>query len=163
MGSLETFSRSRQPIRPELPVHFRQLCLILLCIEIRKFLIGCNGHNMKKISVYCIFQTISYSSNSAQLEHGGGSPLAQETRDAGGALSNEEYFSRGVSLCREIFTVGWRCWITLVVWFGLAVRVERQLYSFVFFFFFCISILLFLKLSFENGVLSEASEGRLPF
>lgn len=89
--------------------------------------------NFKKISVYCIFQTISDSSNSAQLEHGGGVPLAQETRDAGGALSNEEYFSREVSLCREIFTVGWRCWITLVVWFGLGMRVERRLSFFAFF------------------------------
>jgi len=38
--------------------------------------------------------------------------------DAGGTLSNEDNFLREASLCREIFTVGWRYWITLVVWFG---------------------------------------------
>ena len=56
--------------------------------------------------------------NSAQFEHGGGSPLVQVTHDAGGTLSNEEHFLREASLCREIFTVVWRYWITLVVWFG---------------------------------------------
>jgi hypothetical protein len=58
------------------------------------------------------------TTNSAQFEHGGGSPLAQVTCDAGGTLSNEEYFLREASLCREIFTVVWRHWITLVAWFG---------------------------------------------
>ena len=58
------------------------------------------------------------TTNSAQFEHGGGSPLVQVTHDAGGTLSNEEYLLREASLCREIFTVVWRHWITLVAWFG---------------------------------------------
>jgi hypothetical protein len=53
--------------------------------------------------------------NSAQFEHRGGSLLVQVTHDAGGALSNEDNFLREALLCREIFTVVWRYWITLVV------------------------------------------------
>jgi hypothetical protein len=67
------------------------------------------------------------TTSSAQFEHGGGSPLVQVTHDAGGTLSNEDNFLREASLCREIFTVGWRYWITLVVWFGCYVWVERRL------------------------------------
>ena len=70
--------------------------------------------------------------NSAQFEHGGGSPLVQETHDAGGTLSNEEHFLREASLCREIFTVVWRYWITLVAWFGCWAWVERRPFFWVF-------------------------------
>jgi hypothetical protein len=66
------------------------------------------------------------TTNSAQFEHGGGSPLVQVTRDAGGTLSNEEHFLREASLCREIFTVVWRYWNTLVVWFGWCAWAERR-------------------------------------
>jgi hypothetical protein len=51
-----------------------------------------------------------------------------------GSLSNEGNFFREVSLRREIFTVTWRYWITLVVWFGWGAWVECQLF-FCFFFF----------------------------
>ena len=71
--------------------------------------------------------------NSAQFEHGGGSPLVQVTHDAGGTLSNEEHFLREASLCREIFTVVWRYWITLVAWFGCWAWVERRPFFLVFF------------------------------
>ena len=71
--------------------------------------------------------------NSAQFEHGGGSPLVQVTHDAGGTLSNEEHFLREASLCREIFTVVWRYWITLVAWFGCWAWVERRPFFFGFF------------------------------
>ncbi len=54
----------------------------------------------------------------------------QVTHDAGGALSNEDNFLREASLCREIFTVVWRYWNTLVVWFGCGAWVKRQLYFF---------------------------------
>ena len=58
----------------------------------------------------------------------------QVTHDAVGALSNERYFSREVSLCRETLTVMWRYWITvLVVWVWK--RAERRLYFLPNFFF----------------------------
>ena len=91
-------------------------------------MIGCDGHKLWKISVSQIFPPISSqdTTNSAQFEHGGGCPLVQVTHDAGVTLSNEEYFLREVSLCREIFTVVWRHWITLVAWFRCWVWVECQ-------------------------------------
>jgi hypothetical protein len=76
------------------------------------------------------------AANSAQSEHCGGSPLVQVTHDAGGALSNEGNFFREASLCREIFTVVWRYWITLVVWFGCRVWVERRPNFFYYYFYF---------------------------
>jgi hypothetical protein len=94
---------------------------------------------VKKISTSHIFLTIStFGSppNSAQFEHDGGFPLVQVTHDAGGALSNEEHFSREALLCREIFTIGWRYWITLVAWFGYRIWVERRLFI-IFYLFLC--------------------------
>lgn len=60
----------------------------------------------------------------------------QVTHDDGGTLSNEEYFLREALLCREIFTVVWRYWTTLVVWFGWWAWVECQpFFAFIFAFF----------------------------
>ena len=58
----------------------------------------------------------------------------QVTHDAGGTLSNEEYILREVSLCREIFTLVWRYWTTLVAWFGCGVWAECRLFIFCCFF-----------------------------
>lgn len=66
--------------------------------------------------------------NSAQSEHGGNCPLVQATHDAGVVLSNEMNWSREVSLCKSHFTVVWRYWNTLVVWFGCWGGVECQLH-----------------------------------
>lgn len=55
-----------------------------------------------------------------------------------GSLSNEDNFLREVSLCREIFTVMWRYWITLfsglVAVVGLSVNLSNffALFSFLF-------------------------------
>ena len=56
------------------------------------------------------------------------------THDAGGTLSNEDNFLREASLCREIFTVVWRYWITLVG--GLRVRFGMSVDFFFSFSFF---------------------------
>jgi len=90
--------------------------------------------NLEDISIPDLFTHFVRKNtiNSAQFEHGGGSPLVQETHDAGRTLSNEEHFLREASLCREIFTVVWRYWITLVVWFGWRAWVECQPFFFAF-------------------------------
>jgi hypothetical protein len=84
--------------------------------------------NLEDIKIPGLFTHLvrKNTTNSAQFEHGGGSPLVQVTHDAGGTLSNEEHFSREASLCREIFTVVWRYWNTLVEWFGWCALVERR-------------------------------------
>jgi len=107
----------------------------------RDFASGCNGHKFKKTSAsqqalpisslfternpqQCPVRTLRWfptrAGNSRSLDSG--------------TLSNEENFLREASLCRELFTVVWRYWKTLLCWFGWCGWGDCRLYFCLFFF-----------------------------